>query len=135
MQCTRPICGMSMVYGHRPPFLIGSDQLPENRRCESSNRQNIFNGRHTSKHAIIMPHAGAIFAILGITPAYNAATPSVLTISFSTAAVPAEDPDPPSAPVMSSACLRVFRTSKGEVRSAAVVPLSAPLTKATLAPS
>ena len=91
---------------------------------------------HTSKHEIMMPHAGAIFAIRGITPAYNAATPSVRTISLKTAAVPAEVvAEPPSAPDMSNACLRVFSTSKGEVRSAAVVPLNAPLANATPAPS
>ena len=93
-------------------------------------------GRHTSKQAIIMPQAGAIFAIRGTTPAYKAEKPSLRTISFKTCRLAvAPDSDPPMAPDISNACRRVFKTSNGDVRRAAAVPLRAPLTKATPAPA
>jgi hypothetical protein len=88
----------------------------------------------TSKQAIIIPHAGAIFVIRGTSPAYSAETPSLRTISFKTVKVPAA-PEPPIALDIRSDCFRVLSTSKGEVKSAAKVPLVAPLANDTPAPS
>ena len=84
----------------------------------------------TSKQAIMIPHAGAIFVIRGTMPAYSVEIPSVRTISKSKGI----DEDALLEADMSIACLRVLRTSNGEVSSAAVVPLIAPLANATPAP-
>ena len=74
----------------------------------------------------MIPHAGAIFAILGPIPANSAFEPSVRTMCASKgkgAVFAAVD--------MRNACLRVFKTSKGEVIKAAVVPLIEPLINET----
>ena len=89
------------------------------------------NEKHTSKHAIMIPQAGAIFVIRGTMPAYSADMPSLRRIS----AVSARLDVVVVVADISIACLRVLRTSKGDVNSAAVVPLRAPLAKATPAPS
>jgi len=80
----------------------------------------------------MMPQAGAILAVRGRTPANKALVPSVRIIRKhrGIVAVPPEG----SVPDISNACRLVFKTSKGDVRRDAVVPLMAPLANATFAP-
>lgn len=84
----------------------------------------------TSKQAIMIPHAGAIFTVRGSAPAYSAAIPSVLTICIMSGNVELD----PGAPDIDTACLRVLSTSNGDVSRAAVVPLITPLANATCGP-
>jgi hypothetical protein len=88
--------------------------------------------RRTSKHAIIIPQAGAILTIRGNIPANKAEAPSVRTIRSRKGKL--DDMWEPEDDI-TIACRLVLRTSKGEVISAAVVPLTAPLINATQAPS
>lgn len=86
----------------------------------------------TSNDAIIIPHAGAILAIRGKMPAYNAEAPSLRITRIRRGRVFEMwvfDAD------MRRACRRVFSTSNGDVNRAAEIPLIAPLTKATHVPS
>lgn len=85
-----------------------------------------------SKHAIMIPQAGAILAVRGHTPANNAAMPSVRTMRKQSDIVPLAWEG--IVPAMSNACLLVLRTSKGDVSREAVVPLMAPQANATYAP-
>jgi hypothetical protein len=88
-------------------------------------------GEQTSKHEIIIPHAGAILAMRGNIPANRVAGPSVRNIRSNSVVVDvifAVDGD------MRRAWRLVLRTSNGDVARAAVVPLMEPLMKATHAP-
>ena len=87
---------------------------------------------HTSKHEIMIPQAGAILATRGVIPANNAEEPSVRMICRRRGHVLETWW---FAAVITRACRRVLRTSKGDVISAAEVPLMAPLIKATQVPS
>lgn len=86
----------------------------------------------TSKHAIMMPQAGAILAVRGNIPANKALVPSVRSIRKQSGMVAVSLGE--SVPDISNACRLVFRTSKGDVMRDAVVPLMAPLANATYAP-
>jgi hypothetical protein len=90
--------------------------------------------KHTSKDAIMIPQAGAIFAIRGPIPANKADAPSVLMILASSGKLAAEVRAEITVGLMSNACRLVLSTSKGDVINAAVVPLTAPLINATHAP-
>jgi hypothetical protein len=70
-------------------------------------------------------------AILGKRPANNAEYPSLRAIWKANGMVASTGEDDED---IIKACRRVFRTSKGEVSSAAVIPLIAPLMKATDGP-
>ncbi len=70
----------------------------------------------------MIPHAGAILAIRGPSPANNAEAPSVRTICRSKGSALVRSPGVD----MTRDCLRVFKTSNGDVKSAAAVPLVAP---------
>jgi len=85
-----------------------------------------------SKHAIMIPQAGAIFAVRGRMPANKALMPSVRIICAQSGIVAVVRDD--IVPDIRRAWRRVFRTSKGEVNNDAVVPLIAPHAKATYAP-
>lgn len=98
----------------------------------SAHRAATFQLELTSKHAIIMPQAGAIFAIRGMVPAKRAEAPSV-RIMPSRKGI--EEVTWPEEGAIIRAWRRVLRTSKGEVMRAAEVPLTAPQIKATHAPS
>ena len=87
--------------------------------------------RRTSKQDIMMPHAGAILAIRGVSPAYRALTPSVLTMFLQSPMSEVVVDDPPAIADITIACRRVLSVSNGETTTAAVVPLRAPLMKAT----
>jgi len=101
--------------------------------CAIYDEGRIKNLPTPSKEAIMIPQAGAILAMRGMIPAKNADGPSVLKIRKRIGKVLGEmlwvDED------IIRACCRVLRTSNGDVISAAEVPLIAPLTKATHAPS
>jgi hypothetical protein len=88
----------------------------------------------TSKHDIMIPQAGAIFAVLGSIPANNADTPSVRTIFANSGKLAVEVRTEAAVEVITRACRLVLSTSKGDVINAAVVPLTAPLINATHAP-
>lgn len=92
-----------------------------------SNRDNL-----TSKHAIMIPQAGAILAVRGSMPVNKALMPSVRIICTHSGIVAVVRDD--IVPDIRRACRRVFRTSKGEVNNDAVVPLITPHAKAILAP-
>jgi hypothetical protein len=97
--------------------------------CERGKEQ----GR-TSKHDIIIPQAGAIFAVRGKIPANNADIPSVRTICASSGKLAVEVCIEAAVEVITNACRLVLSTSKGDVINAALVPLTAPLRNATHAP-
>jgi hypothetical protein len=111
------------------PFLLRMPRLPAVSQSASLKKEQ--ERTRTSKHEIMIPQAGAIFAVRGNIPANNAPTPSIritrnsrgiLLIVF----VAGSD--------MTKLCLRVFKTSNGDVIIAAVVPLTAPLMNATQVP-
>lgn len=81
----------------------------------------------------MIPQAGAIFAIRGVIPTKRADTPSARMMCH-TSDTDAVDRGLLVVADINNAWRRVLRTSKGYVTSAAVVPLTAPLTKATHAP-
>ena len=83
----------------------------------------IFSHGRTSKQVIIIPHAGAILAILGTVPAKSVRAPSVRIICMSNSAF---DILLGCVTAMMRACRLVLRTSSGDVMRAAVVPLSDP---------
>jgi hypothetical protein len=80
----------------------------------------------------MIPQAGAILAVRGSIPAYKALMPSVCTIRQQSGivAVVLEG----TVPAINNACRLVFRTSKGDVITDAVIPLMAPLAKVTYPP-
>lgn len=96
----------------------------------------VWKGRHrcTSNEAIIIPQAGAILAIRGSKPANKADGPSFLMIFRMSGIVCDAAFIEAGVEFITDACLLVLSTSKGEVTSAALIPLVAPHINAIHAP-
>lgn len=82
----------------------------------------------------MIPQAGAILAIRGNKPANKAEGPSVLMIWRTSGIVLVAALIDAGVELITDACLLVFKTSKGDVTNAALVPLTAPHMNAINAP-